>query len=194
MVQRVAVVSVSCCSCCSVLKLLQCCVESYSALQGLKLMFFWKKNMNTHCWVSVAVCGSVLQCVAVCCSVLRCVAEFCNVLDLMFFARRLCIYATDVLQMCYRCMHITHRCMHITHVPWGDRCMHITHVPWGEGRSLLLIDEMVRCNVIPGDDVCHQKYASRTVYARHKLYTSWNHSNQLTRCFALSPDDVCHGN
>jgi len=80
--------------------------------------------------------------------------------------------ATDVLQMCYRCMHITHRCMHITHVPWGDRCMHITHVPWGEGRSLLLIDEMVRCNVIPGDDVCHQKYASRTVYARHKLYTS----------------------
>ena len=73
------------------------------------------------------------------------------------------------------------------------RCMYTKDIPLGEGRSLLLIDEVFRCNVIP-DDVCHQRYASRTVYTRHELYMSWNHSNQLTRCFALIPDDVCHGN
>jgi len=91
--------------------------------------------MNTHCWVSVAVCGSVLQCVAVCCSVLRCVAEFCNVLDLMFFARRLCIYATDVLQMCYRCatdVCILHIDVCILHMYLGETDVCILHMYLGE--------------------------------------------------------------
>ena len=72
MLQRVVVVAVSC-------NVLQC-------IAGAHTDVLRKKIMNTHCWVSVAVCGSVLQCVA----------ERCNVLDLMFFARRLCIYTTDV--------------------------------------------------------------------------------------------------